>query len=233
MYRPRRLVRVGPISCRHWDASYNPDWSVIVSMVKNNLKFKVSVYLFVALSVATAITTLLFIKNRQADMQAVVAGHVTQIADVVVASTRYTMLLNKRDIAEKIIDDVSQQKGIERLRVISKDGTIIHSNRKSEIGYSIEQNDEPCIRCHQTSEPLKRVADDKRWQVFATQDGHRVLTSMHAIRNEPSCASASCHEHPASQTVLGIVDIAYSLEEIDKSMQAHTLQIAAVSFAFI
>jgi len=233
MYRPRRLVRVGPISCRHWDASYNPDWSVIAPMVKNNLKFKVSVYLFVALSVATAITTLLFIKNRQADMQAVVAGHVTQIADVVVASTRYTMLLNKRDIAEKIIDDVSQQKGIERLRVISKDGTIIHSNRKSEIGYSIEQNDEPCIRCHQTSEPLKRVADDKRWQVFAAPDGHRVLTSMHAIRNEPTCASASCHEHPASQSVLGIVDVAYSLDEIDQSMREHAMRIAGVSFAFI
>jgi len=207
---------------------------VIFSMIKNNLKFKVSVYLFVALSVATAVTTLLFIKHREADMQAMVAGHVMQIADVVVASTRYTMLLNKRDIAEKIIEDVGKQKGIERLRVISKDGTIIHSNRKSEIGYSVEQQDEPCIRCHQTSEPLDRVDDDKRWQVFTNPDGtHRVLTSMHAIRNEPTCASASCHEHPASQSVLGIVDIAYSLEEIDQSMQEHAIHIAGVSFAFI
>ena len=203
-------------------------------MIKNNLKFKVSVYLFVALSVATAVTTLLFIRHRQADMQAVVADHVMQIADVVVASTRYTMLLNKRDIAEKIIEDIGQQKGIERLRVISKDGTIIHSNRKSEIGYSIEQKDEPCIRCHQTSEPLKRVADDKRWQVFADPSGsHRVLASMHAIRNEPTCASASCHEHPASQTVLGIVDIAYSLDAIDRDMRKHAIHIAAISFAFI
>ncbi|MDO8319504.1 ATP-binding protein [Rhodoferax sp.] len=207
---------------------------MIFSMIKNNLKFKVSVYLFVALSVATAVTTLLFIKHREADMQAMVAGHVMQIADVVVASTRYTMLLNKRDIAEKIIEDVGKQKGIERLRVISKDGTIIHSNRKSEIGYSVEQQDEPCIRCHQTSEPLDRVDDDKRWQVFTNPDGtHRVLTSMHAIRNEPTCASASCHEHPASQSVLGIVDIAYSLEEIDQSMQEHAIHIAGVSFAFI
>lgn len=203
-------------------------------MIRNNLKFKVSVYLFVALSVATALTTLLFIKHREAEMQDMVAGHVMQIADVVVASTRYTMLLNKRDIAEKIIEDVGKQQGIERLRVISKDGTIIHSNNKSEIGYSVEQQDEPCIGCHQTSEPLKRVADDKRWQVFSNPDGtHRVLTSMHAIRNEPTCASASCHEHPASQSVLGIVDIAYSLEEIDQSMRDHALHIAAVSFGFI
>lgn len=203
-------------------------------MINNNLKFKVSVYLFVALSVATVVTTLLFIKHRQADMQAVVADHVMQIADVVVASTRYTMLLNKRDIAERIIEDVGKQKGIERLRVISKDGTIIHSNRKSEIGYSVNQKDEPCILCHQTSEPLKRVADDKRWQVFADPTGnHRVLASMHAIRNEPTCASASCHEHPASQTVLGIVDIAYSLDEIDHDMRKHAIHIASVSFAFI
>ena len=203
-------------------------------MIKNNLKFRVSLYLFVALSVATVVTTLLFIRHRQADMQAVVADHVMQIADVVVASTRYTMLLNKRDIAEKIIEDIGKQKGIERLRVISKDGTIIHSNRKSEIGYSVEQQDEPCILCHQTSEPLTRVADDKRWQVFANPAGnHRVLASMHAIRNEPTCASASCHEHPASQTVLGIVDIAYSLDEIDQAMRKHAVYIAAISFAFI
>lgn len=203
-------------------------------MIKNNLKFKVSVYLFVALAVATALTTLLFIKHREAEMQDMVAAHVMQIADVVVASTRYTMLLNKRDIAERIIEDVGKQKGIERLRVISKDGTIIHSNSKSEIGYTVEQQDESCIGCHQTREPLKRVADDKRWQVFTNPAGtHRVLTSMHAIRNEPTCASASCHEHPASQSVLGIVDIAYSLEEIDQSMQEHALHIAGVSLAFI
>lgn len=190
--------------------------------------------MLVALSVATVLTTLLFIKHRQDDMQAMVAGHVMQIADVVVASTRYTMLLNKRDIAEKIIEDVGKQQGIERLRVISKDGTIIHSNRKSEIGYSVEQKDEPCIGCHQSSEPLERGADDKRWQVFSNPDGtHRVLTSMHAIRNEPTCASASCHEHPASQSVLGIVGIADSLEEIDQSMREHALHIAAVSFGFI
>ncbi len=202
-------------------------------MIQKSLKFKVSAYLFVALTTATVITTLLFLKHRQEDLQHVVARHVTQIADVVVASTRYTMLLNKRDIAEKIIEDIGKQKGIERLRVLSKDGTIIHSNRKSEIGYSVEQQDEPCIRCHQTSQPLTQVADEKRWNIAASPDGHRVLSSMHAIRNEPSCSSATCHEHPVSQSVLGIVDIAYSLDEIDQSLKEHAVHVAAMSLVFI
>lgn len=202
-------------------------------MIRNNLRFKVSVYLFVALSVATALSAWLFLKQRQEDLQSVVASHVTQIADVVVASTRYAMLLNQRDIAEKIIEDIGKQKGIARLRVISKDGTVIHSNRKAEVGFSIGQQDEPCIRCHQTSQPLKQVSDEKRWDIFESKAGHRVLTSMHAIRNEPTCSSASCHEHPADQSVLGIVDIAYSLEEIDQSMNEHVVQVVGLAFVFI
>ena len=56
---------------------------------------------------------------------------------------------------------------------------------------------------------------------------------MHAIRNEPSCSSASCHEHPASQSVLGIVDIAYSLDEIDQSMKSHVLHLISLSVGFM
>jgi two-component system NtrC family sensor kinase len=56
---------------------------------------------------------------------------------------------------------------------------------------------------------------------------------MHAIRNEPSCSSASCHEHPASQTVLGIVDVAYSLDEIDQSIKTHGLHLIGISLGVI
>src|SRR5450759_2839894 len=56
---------------------------------------------------------------------------------------------------------------------------------------------------------------------------------MHAIRNEPTCSSASCHEHPASQSVLGIVDIAYSLEAIDQSMNEHILHVVGIAFSII
>ncbi len=202
-------------------------------MPHKNLKLKVSLYLILVLSTAMVLFTLLILKHRQEDLQGVVSRHVTQISEMVVASTRYTMLVNKRDIAEKIIDDIGKQKGIERIRVISKDGTIIHSNRRSEIGYSVEQRDEPCVQCHQNSQPLKEVPDEKRWKIIETSGGHRVLGAMHPIRNEPSCSSASCHEHPVSQSVLGIVDIAYSLDELDQSMRSHAIHVIASSLGFI
>lgn len=56
---------------------------------------------------------------------------------------------------------------------------------------------------------------------------------MQAIRNEPSCSSASCHEHSASQSVLGIVDVAYSLDEIDQSRKTHTIHVIGMAAGFI
>ncbi len=197
------------------------------------LRVRVSLYLFIALSVAMILFTLLILKHRQEDMQNVVSQHVTQLADVIVASTRYTMLVNKRDIAEKIIEDIGKQKGIERVRVISADGTIIHSNHSEEIGYSVQQHEEPCVNCHQTSKPLQQVPDEKRWKILEASNGHRVLGTMRAIRNERSCSSASCHEHPVRQSVLGIVDLAYSLDEMDQAMKTHAVHVISISVGFI
>lgn len=198
-----------------------------------NLKVKVSLSLFFILTVVAILFTLVFVKHREEELQREIARHVTQISDVIVASTRYAMLINQREIVEKIIDDIGKQKGIERVRLIDKYGTIIHSNRSADVGYSVEQTDEPCVQCHQGSKPLSKVPADSRWKIIDGPAGHRVLGTMQAIRNEPTCSSASCHEHPADQSVLGIVDIAFSLDEIDKSRNDHALHVIAMSAGFI
>jgi two-component system NtrC family sensor kinase len=56
---------------------------------------------------------------------------------------------------------------------------------------------------------------------------------MQVIRNEPTCANASCHEHPASQTILGVVDVSYSLEEVDASKKEHVVYLVGLSLAFV
>jgi two-component system NtrC family sensor kinase len=202
-------------------------------MRRNSLKFKVSLYLALVLSAAVLLFTFIFFHQRQEELQSVISGQVTQITETIVASTRYTMMVNERDIAEKIVDDIAKQKNIVRLRVISKDGTIIHSKNHSEIGYSVEQSDEPCVQCHLNAQPLKTVPDDKRWKIIDTGEGPRVMGAMHAIRNEPSCSNASCHEHPANQTVLGIVDVGYSLDEIDGAMKTHVVRFIGISLVCI
>jgi two-component system NtrC family sensor kinase len=93
----------------------------------------------------------------------------------------------------------------------------------------VEQKDAPCAPCHLSATPLKEVPDEQRWKVMDVGDGHRVMGSMQPIRNEPTCSSASCHEHPPGQSVLGIVDVAYSLDDIDQSLQGHALHFIGTS----
>jgi two-component system NtrC family sensor kinase len=198
-------------------------------MLRNNLRLKVSLYLILALSPAVVLLPYAIVRHQEEHLQDEISRHVTQIAELIVKSTRYAMLENERDIAGKIIQDIGRQAGIERVRVLNKDGTIIHSKRASEIGTSLSQKDEPCVRCHQGTQPLRKVADQDRWRIYADADGRRVLTAMEPIRNEPTCANASCHEHPASQSVLGVVDIAYSLNEVDTTLRQHGHVILAIS----
>lgn len=202
-------------------------------MFQNNLKLKVSLYLIIALSTAMVLFTLVIVRHQLEEVQTEISRHVRQISEVIVKSTRYAMLLNKRDIAAKIIQDIGKQKGIERVRVMNKDGTIIHSNRPEEIGDSIDQQAEPCVRCHQNSQTLEDATDDKGWTIYRNTEGRRFLGTVQAIRNEPSCSSSSCHEHPPSQSVLGIVDVAYSLDEIDRNKKTDTVYLLGISLGFI
>jgi hypothetical protein len=128
-------------------------------MFRNNLKLKVSLYLILAMSPALVLLPFLIVRNQQTYLQQEIARHVTQIAEVIVKSTRYAMLLNQREIAEKIIEDVGRQAGIERVRVLTKDGTIIHSKRRSETGFSVNQRTSPACA-------VTRPAS--RWSGFPT-----------------------------------------------------------------
>ena len=202
-------------------------------MLKQRLRLRVSLYLALALSPAVVLLPFFIVEHQQDHLHAELSRHVMQVSELIVKSTRYAMLVNKRDIAEKIILDIGRQKGIERVRVLNKDGTIVHSNRSEEIGLSVDRTDEPCVHCHQARTPLKRLPEDLRWRVYERPDGRRLLSAMEPIRNEPSCSSASCHEHPPEQSVLGIVDIAYTLDSIDASSRAYAFHIVLLTLGVV
>ena len=56
---------------------------------------------------------------------------------------------------------------------------------------------------------------------------------MEVIRNDPSCYNAACHQHNKETSVLGVLDINYSLNEIDTKLRTSTLEVAGFSLGFI
>ena len=202
-------------------------------MLPNTLKFKVGFYLAIALAVAMLLFTLLVIHYQRNQLLEEAVSHVTQLSEVISKSTRYAMLQNQPDYVFRIVQDVGNQENIEKVRILSKDGRIIHSTFLPEIGQKVDRKADACSLCHQSEKPLEYVPRSERSRIYSTPEGRRLLGSMQVIRNEPSCYTSACHVHTKAQTVLGVLDIVYSLDEIDRTIKMNTITIGTFSLGFI
>ena len=202
-------------------------------MGPRTLKFKVVLYLAVALTVAMLVFTLLVVRHQRNGLLAEAETHVAQISEVIKRSTRFAMLANRPAYVDSIIQDVGSQGSIEKVRVLSKDGTIIHSTYFPEIGQKVDRKAEACVLCHRSDSTMEQTTQSQRSRVFTTPEGRHMLGSMDVIRNEPSCYTANCHVHSKNQSVLAVLDIVYSLDDIDRTMRTSAVTMAAYSLGFI
>jgi two-component system NtrC family sensor kinase len=201
-------------------------------MRRQSLKFKITFYLSLALMVAVFLFSLLLIRNQREEMLQQAINHVNQLSEVVIKSTRFAMLQNQPSYIDQVIRDVAAQEEIDRVRILSKNGTIIHSSQEAEIGTVIDQAEEACLKCHETARQQQRPAMDKRARFFTDPLGGHMLGNTEVIRNEPSCSASGCHVHPEAQSVLGVLDVVYPLAEIDRAMRRNTFTIAGFSLGF-
>lgn len=189
-------------------------------------------YLALALTLALLLFTALAVQQQREQLLREATGRVTQLSEMITRSTRFAMLQNRPDYVHRIIADVGSHQSIDRIRVFSKEGRIIDSTRAAEVGLTVDRRAEGCVRCHRSAEPLQQVARSDKARLFSAPDGRHLLGSMEVIRNEPSCHTASCHFHRADQSVLGVLDIVYSLDDIDRSLRRNGLVIGGLALGF-
>jgi two-component system NtrC family sensor kinase len=183
------------------------------------LRFKVSFYPALALLAVLVLFSVLLVRHQRNEMLAEAVRHVNQLSEMLIRSTRYAMLQNQPEYVHRIIQDVAHQNNIEKVRIFSKDGVIIDSTYVPELGMKVDRKAEGCFLCHQTDKPVQRVPLSERARMFVEPGGKRMLASMEVIRNEPTCYNSACHVHSSGQSVLGVLDIVYSIDEIDSAMQ--------------
>ena len=202
-------------------------------MDRQTLKFKIGLYLTLTLSGAVVLFVLLVASHQRQELLDTVSSHVTELSGVITRSLRFAMLRNQPTYVDTVIRDVAQQRGIDRIRIFSKDGKITHSTYAPEVGRTVDRKAEDCSSCHGTGKPLEELPKSKRTWIFTDPGGQRLLGSMEVIRNEPSCYNSACHHHAKSTAVLGVLDIRYSVGEMDRRIRGNVLVIAAFSLGFV
>jgi two-component system NtrC family sensor kinase len=201
--------------------------------MRNSLKFKVGLYLVMAMMVAVFIFSMMLVRNNREELLQQVTRNSGQLSRVVISSTRFAMLQNRASHVSQIIQDVGDQQDIEKVRILSKDGTIIHSSESSEIGNQVNQEAEACLACHLDEKSRLQSPMFGRSRFFTNDRGKRMLGSTAVIHNEPTCVDAGCHENVEEQPVLGVLDIVYPLDEIEHTLRSNTYTVFGLAFGFI
>jgi two-component system NtrC family sensor kinase len=204
-----------------------------ITMDTHSLRFKVGFYLVVALTAAVLLFTFMVVRSSREELLKQAISHSAQLSEVITKSTRFAMLQNQPSYVDKIIQDVGAQLEIDRVRILSKNGTIIHSSQRDEIGRMVDQEAESCLACHRDEQSSGASPMIGRPRFFTDQDGRRLLGSTAVIRNEPTCSNASCHAHSPEQSVLGVLDIVYPLAQIDRTIRRNTITIVGLSLGFV
>lgn len=202
-------------------------------MNRSSLKFKLGFFLVAVLAAVAFLFTLLNVRNHREELLHQAESHAAQLSEAIIKSTRFAMLENKPFFVDRIVEDVAAEKDIDRVRILSKNGTIIHSSDAAEIGTQVDQEAEACSACHLDEKKRDKSRMTGRPRVFTDPDGKRLLGTTAVIVNEPSCSSSSCHVHDKNHSVLGVLDIVYPLDKIDKTIRASTFTSIGLTLGFV
>ncbi len=202
----------------------------ITSRVKH-VSTKLLVLLLACLACGSGILGYINIRLHRHDLEQVSLEQAIEISDFVRDNTYRSMMANDRQGLYEAIQGIAHHHEIEGIRIINHDGRVAFSSDSHEDGMLIHRDGAGCVECHRGSDqPLAQ----KRFRIYEA-DGpagkHRVLGVIAPIVNKPECSNASCHAHPASQRILGILDTGLSLQREDASLAQSSLLVIVLLLA--
>jgi two-component system NtrC family sensor kinase len=143
-----------------------------------------------------------------------------RMAGVIFQSTRTGMLRNDREQLVDTIRSIAAQPGVRKIRIFSKNGQVQFSTQPGETGAMVDKRADACFVCHSSNQPLEKPKTRDTWRIYRA-GAERVIGLVRPIENEPACSNAACHAHPASERILGVLDVVFSLDSVDRALAAH------------
>ncbi|HSD29397.1 MAG TPA: ATP-binding protein [Vicinamibacteria bacterium] len=138
-------------------------------------------------------------------------------------ATHDEMLRNDAEGLRRVVTNIGAQEGVARIRVYNKEGRVRVSSLPAEEGALVPIHSDECIACHAGPQPKAGLDRKDRIRMLRDPDGGRTLGIIAPVYNEPACTA--CHVHPASQRVLGVLDVRLSMAQADAMVRATKRQL--------
>ncbi len=155
-----------------------------------------------------------------------------QLSKSITSATWHAMKDDHRSAAYDIMSVIAAKQGVDRIRMFNREGRLMFSTKKGDKAQLMTVNEQPCVACHGSMPVKVEVAPASRVRIYSGTDGRDSLNMVTPIYNETSCSQADCHAHPARTRVLGVLDVALSLDPVrqeEAAMTQHTVVTTAVT----
>ena len=174
---------------------------------------KLMLSITVIVIIVAAVSGLVNIKTEERQLLNTMILGADQLSKGISSATWHAMLDDHREAAYQVMQTIAEKQGIDRIRML---------NRSGQVTYSTRVND-PSVG---TANPI-----DLNFHVKITGSdiGHRRLEMVTPIYNERSCSESACHAHPAGVKVLGVLDVALTLESVDREVDGMKLRVLVVT----
>ena len=170
----------------------------------------------------------LSLDRQRTQLEGLVAVSADRTAGIIHRATHDGMLRNDADGVRRIIENIAAQEGVDSVRIYNKEGRVRVSSRRDEEGSLVDKHSDGCIACHSGPQPKAGLERADRIRMLRVGGG-RALGIITPIYNEAKCTA--CHVHPATQRVLGILDVRLSMSQADAALRASERQMQYGLFA--
>ena len=198
------------------------------------LGFKIAASAAAAMLGPVVVLAVLTIRSQHEELVSRAENGAVVLSETVRSATHDFMLKDQREDAYRIVEIVGKEslrQGslIESVRIFNKAGATAYSTDRAEIGRIADKRADVCAPCHGGVGAPVTNPDPATRSRITTSNSHRVLSLVTPIYNEASCSAAECHAHPEGQRVLGLLDVALSLRDVDDRRSAATWRIAGLA----
>jgi len=140
------------------------------------------------------------------------------VAQTAANAIHRAMLLDRREDAYRILEDIGRQPGVGRVRLLDHAGRVAFSTDGAEIGRTLDPAGPHCVVCHGAG--IGRAEGLEGRRRVEESGGKRVLQLVAPVPNQPACATAGCHVHPSAARLLGLLAVDRPLEAADARLAA-------------
>lgn len=140
---------------------------------------------------------------------------------------RFCMLANCREEIGAAIEQIGEDELVKAIMVMSHGGQPAFGNDRGSVRIA-SVDDIGCSGCHghadgRVLEQLPATAD------ISLLKDHKLGRVSLPIYNAPDCSNHECHVHSSDESILGVMQLDLSYDQIDKSLARSHLRLIALS----